>query len=329
MRFRVNPHILYLLLLVFLLQSVRMSAQYDAQLSQYMLAPGTFNPAAAGQGSDMNYSLVNRQQWVGIDHAPSTFVLHASMPFSFNNRKNGFGLIVFKESIGLFSTQLIQLQYAYKKKLKHAELSIGLQGGLLQENFDADEIYIPEKGEYHSSTDESIPTGSLKGSIPDFSLGVWYDHNIYYAGLSISHLMETSIKLKAGEDATDEGSYKIKASRTYYLTNGYNIILSNPLYTVQPSFLLKTDLTAWQFDLSGRVFYKEHYWGGLGWRYQDAIIVMAGIKLRQGLSIGYSYDISTSAVASFSGGSHEIFIGYIKKIGTATVSKKQKSVRIL
>jgi len=327
MRFRLIPHIT-LLLLFLLFQIARVSAQYDAQLSQYMFSPGTFNPAVAGRSSDMSFSLVNRQQWVGIENAPSTFILNASMPFSFNNQKSGLGLVVYKESIGLFSTQLIQLQYAYKKKIKSGILSLGLQGGILQENFNADGIHIPTS-DYHSSSDESIPTGSLKGTIPDFSLGLWYDNNKYYAGFSVSHIFETSIKLKAGTDATEENSYKTIASRTYYLTNGYNIALSNPLYTVQPSLLLKTDLTAWQLDLSGKVLYKNRFWGGLGWRLQDAVIVMAGIRLSQGLSIGYSYDISTSAVAGFSGGSHEFVLGYTKKIGTATVSKKQKSVRIL
>jgi type IX secretion system PorP/SprF family membrane protein len=328
MIFKFTHHIPLLLVLVLLFQSLRVSAQYDAQLSQYMLAPGTFNPAIAGRSSDLNVTLVNRQQWVGIDNAPSSLFLHASMPYTINNQKHGFGISVLKESIGLFNTQMVQLQYAYKRKIRNGELSLGLQGGILQENFDADGIYIPTS-DYHSKTDESAPKGSLEGTIPDFSLGIWYDNNNYYAGLSISHLLESSIKLKAGADATDGKNYKTVASRTYYLTNGYNIALTNPLYTVQPSLLLKTDLMIWQIDLSGRVVYKDRFWGGLGWRYKDAVIVMAGIKLPQGLSIGYSYDISTSVVANFSSGSHEIFVGYTKKISTATVSKRQKSVRIL
>ncbi|MDD4921836.1 MAG: type IX secretion system membrane protein PorP/SprF [Bacteroidales bacterium] len=327
MRFRFT-HLLFFLLLVVLLQSIPVSAQYDAQLSQYMLTPGTYNPAIAGQGSDMTISLVNRQQWLGMEGAPKTFILHASMPSPLNNQKNGFGLVIYKESIGLFDTQLLQLQYACKKKLRKGMLSIGLQGGILQENFDSDGIYLPTS-DYHSSTDESIPTGSLKGVIPDFSLGLWYDHEKYYAGISVSHILETMIKLKTGTDGTDENSYQTVASRTYYLTNGYNIIPANTLYKVQPSFLLKTDLIAWQLDLSVKVLYKDRLWGGVGYRWQDAMIMMAGIRLSQGLSIGYSYDISTSVLASFSGGSHEIFLGYTKKIGTATQSKKQKSVRIL
>lgn len=328
MRFRINCTIPCYLLLLLLFLSNKVSAQYDAQVTQYMLAPGTFNPAVAGQGSDLYITLLNRQQWVGIDNAPKSMFLNASMPFTLNNQKHGLGLLVLKESIGLFSTQLIQLQYSYKKTLSEGELSLGLQGGILQQNFDADKIYIPTS-DYHTSTDMSIPKGNLEGTIPDFSLGVWYDHEAYYAGLSVSHLLESTIKLKSGTDETEGESYKTIASRTYYLTNGYNIALTNPLYTVQPSFLLKTDLTAWQIDLSGKVLYKDKYWGGMSWRYQDAVNVMVGIKLPQGLNVGYSYGISTSAVAKFSSGSHEIFLGYVKKIGTASVSKKQKSVRIL
>lgn len=323
------PHIRRTALLFILLFSgISASAQYDAQTSQYMLAPGTFNPAVAGESGDLLLTLQNRQQWVGIDGAPSTLLVNVSMPFVLGNRKHGFGLVISKESIGLFSTQTLQLQYAWKKQLKSGVLSIGIQGGILQEGFDGSGIYIPTS-EYHIKTDASIPTGTLNGIIPDLSAGTWFQNDRLYAGFSVSHLLETAVKLKTGPDDTSTDNPQMVASRTYYLTNGYNIVLPNPLYTVQPSFLVKTDLTAWQFDLTGKVFYKDKYWGGLGWRYQDAVIVLAGIKLQQGLSIGYSYDISTSAVAKFSGGSHELFMSYTLKIGTATVSKRQKSVRIL
>jgi type IX secretion system PorP/SprF family membrane protein len=315
-------------IILLLLSGISASAQYDAQTSQYMLAPGTFNPAVAGEGNDLLLTLQNRQQWVGIDGAPSTLLANVTMPFVLGNRKHGFGLIIGKESIGLFSTQMLQLQYAYKKQLKSGVLSFGIQGGILQEGFDASGIHIPTS-DYHITTDASIPTGTLEGIIPDLSAGAWYQNERWYAGFSVSHLLETAVNLKTGPDDTSTDNPQMVASRTYYLTNGYNIVLPNALYTVQPSFLIKTDLTAWQLDLSGKVFYKDKYWGGLGWRFQDAVIVMAGIKLPQGLSIGYSYDISTSAVANFSGGSHELFMSYTKKIGTATVSKRQKSVRIL
>jgi len=313
--------------LLFLISS-NVCSQFDAQLSQHMLVPGSYNPGAIGEGDELTVTISGRQQWVSIDNAPSTIFLQAAMPKMIAGHPNGFGIMLIKESIGLFDNQLLQLQYSWKKELFGGILSIGLQGGLLQQNFDADGIYIPTS-DYHSSTDASIPTGTLSGLIPDFSTGIWYRRSILYAGISASHLLESRIKLKASDKTTDESNYSTYATRTYYLTGGYNIDLANPLYTLQPSLLLKTDLTALQADISARLIYKDRFWGILGWRPEDAIIVSAGIKLSQGLSIGYSYDISLGALSTASGGSHELYIGFTKKIETASVSKKQKSVRIL
>lgn len=305
----------------------RTIAQFDGQFSQYMLNPGTFNPAAIGEGDELIVNLTNRQQWTKIDNAPNTFFVNASMPQLLGSSRHGLGIVIMKESIGLFSTQLLQLQYAYKKSLWGGLLGFGIQGGMLQQDFDADKIYIPTS-DYHTPTDASLPTGSLSGKIPDVSVGLWFSQPQFYTGLSASHLFETGIKLKKNEEEPSENAYTMVASRTYYLTGGYNIKPANPLYTLQPSFLLKTDLTAWQTDVSARLTYKDKYWGMMGWRPQDAVIVSAGIKLSQGLSIGYAYDISLTLWGA-SGGSHEIFLSYSKKIETATVSKKQKSVRIL
>jgi len=321
--FKLKP--VFLLTLLFI--GGRLFAQYDSQLSQYMLNPGSFNPASIGEEDLLNVTLLNRQQWTSFDNAPSTFLLTANMPKMLGNTLNGLGIVVMKESIGLFTTQLLQLQYAYKRPMMGGLLSLGFQGGMLQQNFDASGIYIPTS-DYHVTTDASAPSGTLEGKIPDFSAGVWFSHPRFYSGLSASHLLETPVKLKQGEDDSDEDTYKIKPSRTYYLIGGYNIIFANPLYTLQPSFLLKSDFVATQVDISARLLYKERFWGMMGWRPQDAIIVSAGIKLPQGLSVGYSYDISLTLFGS-SGGSHEIFLCYTKKIETASVSKKQKSVRIL
>lgn len=315
------------LLILLSLYCSRTVAQFDGQFSQYMLNPGTFNPASIGEGEELIVNLTNRQQWTKIDNAPNTFYVNASMPQLLGPSRHGLGLVIMKESIGLFSTQLLQIQYAYKKPMWGGLLGFGIQGGMLQQDFDADKIYIPES-DYHITGDASLPTGSLSGKIPDFSAGIWLSLPQFYTGFSASHLLETGIKLKKNEEESSENAYTMVASRTYYLTGGYNIKPANPLYTLQPSFLLKTDLSAWQTDLSARLTYKDKYWGMMGWRPQDAVIVSAGIKLPQGLSIGYAYDISLTLWGA-SGGSHEIFLSYSKKIETATVSKKQKSVRIL
>lgn len=303
-------------------------AQFDAQWSQYMQLPGLYNPGAIGLNSDLNVHLGFRQQWLGFENAPGTFSVNASMPLRAGKTLNGLGLVLTNESIGLFSTQLFQIQYAYKKKLLDGELSAGLQGGILQQNFNSGGIYIPNS-EYHNPNDQAIPSGDIEGIIPDFSLGVWYSRPEFYAGLSASHLLGSKIKLSRKESTEEDKEVLFKVSQSYYLTGGYNINLSNPLYVLQPSILAKTDFVAWSADLSCLLKYNKEYWGGLSWRPGEAIVAMVGVMFDFGLVVGYAYDVPISQLIKFTSGSHELFIAYRKKIDTSLISKKQKSIRIL
>lgn len=303
-------------------------AQYDAQWSQYMQLPGLYNPGAIGLNSDLNVHLGFRQQWIGFENAPSTFSVNASMPLRTGKFLSGLGLIMTNESIGLFSTQLFQAQYAYKRNLWGGELSAGLQGGILQQGFNSGGIYIPDS-EYHNPNDEAIPSGDIEGIIPDFSLGVWYNRSEFYAGLSASHLLGSNIKLKREESTEEDNEVLFKVARSYYLTGGYNINLSNPLYVLQPSILAKTDLVAWTADISCLLKYNKEYWGGLSWRPGEAMVAMVGVMFDFGLTVGYAYDVPISEMIYFTSGSHELFIAYRKKIDTSLISKKQKSIRIL
>lgn len=319
--------IIYFVFFLCLFCIEKLSAQFDSQWSQYTFNPGVYNPGAVGLNSDLNVHLAFREQWVGFTNAPSAFNVHVGAPLRTGNQISGIGLLMTNESIGLFQSQFFQLQYAYKKKLWNGELSIGVQGGILQQNFASGDIYIPQS-DYHSKNDEAIPKGDIEGMIPDFSIGLWYSKPLWYAGLSCSHLVGGEIKLNEKESASESDAAQFKLSRSIYLTGGYNIPLKNPLYTLRPSFLLKSDLVVLQADLSTLLHYKN-YWGGLSWRPSDALAVIIGTQFDFGLSIGYSYDIPISRYLQFSNGSHELFIGYRKKIDTARINKQQKSIRIL
>jgi hypothetical protein len=50
--------------------------------------------------------------------------------------------------------------------------------------------------------------------------------------------------------------------------------------------------------------------------------------MNNGLKIGYAYDLMTSALAGFGGGSHEVYLSYSMDLGKNR-NKKYKSVRYL
>ena len=321
-----------ILMVPLLLLADRAAAQFDGQWTQYMLNPGIYNPAVAGRNSFLDVHIAFRQQWTGVTNAPSTLGLQVGYPVRVGKQQAGIGLLMLNESIGLFKTQMFQAQFSYRFKVWGGELRAGAQGGILQQNFASGDIYIPTS-DYHSTSDDAIPTGDLEGIVPDLSLGVWYDRGPWFAGVSCAHVLGGTLHLDDGEgggsssgSSEDEDGTQMKVSRTLYFTGGYNISFRNPLFTLQPSLMVKSDLVTVQADVSALLRVAKKYWGGLSWRPGDGLGVLAGMQFDFGLTVCYSYDIPLYGPTD---GSHEVMIGYRKAIDTSRINKKQKSVRIL
>lgn len=295
-------------------------AQYDAQLSQYFLAMGYYNPAYAGQSDNINLMALHRQQWLGIEGAPKSFYIAADMPLQLGKLNSGVGLIVFTEGIGLFRNTHVALQYAYKLKLFGGKLSIGVQPGYAGQSFDGTKIHIPTT-EYHQQTDEAIPTTKVSGSAFDINAGIYYSRDNMYLGFGASHLTEPEMQL-------DENSYTYLTT-TYNLSAGYNIKLSNPLIDLQPSVFLKTDMESFQSDITARVVYDKKFNGGITWRVNESIVFLLGATLG-GFRVGYAYDFPTTQLLRGTTGSHELVVCYSFKLNKVKTGKNShKSVRIL
>jgi type IX secretion system PorP/SprF family membrane protein len=180
--------------------------------------------------------------------------------------------------------------------------------------------YIPDGDMFDPTTDPGIPQSDVSQLAFDLGFGIFLKSNDYYIGASVTHLNQASIVF------SDQASTYL--ARHYYLSAGYNISLSDPLFEIQPSVLFKTDMVAYQADITVDLVYKERYSAGLNYRINDAVGVLLGFELVNGMRIGYAYDIMTSALAGYGNGSHEIFIGYSFDLGKNR-SKKYKSVRFL
>ncbi|MDR1980942.1 MAG: type IX secretion system membrane protein PorP/SprF [Tannerellaceae bacterium] len=295
-------------------------AQYDAQLSQYFMAMGYYNPAYAGTTGDLNAFALHRQQWIGIKGAPKSFFVTGDMPLKVGKSTVGIGLNLFTERIGLFQNTNVAGQLAYKQKLFGGTLSIGLQLGLANISFDGTKVYIPES-DYHEKEDEAIPTSEVNGMGLDMNGGLYYTHTHFYIGMASTHVLEPELEL-------DE-NISTYIGRAYNLTAGYNIQLKNPLYELQPSVFMKTDIQSFQADITARLVYNKMFNGGVSWRVNESVIVMLGVVFGN-IQAGYAYDFPTTPILKGSSGSHELMIRFKVKLNKMKTGQyKHKSVRIL
>jgi type IX secretion system PorP/SprF family membrane protein len=310
---RYNLSILFLLFLV----PLSVKGQYDPSFSHYWAMEPSFNPASVGKESKLNINGAYAMDLVGFEHNPRTMYIAADMPFYFMKSYHGVGAIIQNDQIGLFNHKKFALQYAYRFKLFKGMLGVGAQLGMISETFDGSGLDLEE------STDPAFTKSSINGSGFDFGVGLYYVHRSWYVGASVQHV--TSPLIDLGE--TNE----LQIDRTYYFTGGYNIKLRNPFITLYPSMLLRTDGVGYRADITGRLVYTNDnkvMYGGLAYSPTNSITVLIGGNFH-GVSLGYSYEIYTSAI-KIGNGSHELFVGYQTDINLQKKGKnKHKSVRIL
>ena len=118
-----------LLFLLFVL-CLKADAQFDPAFTQYMNNEMFINPGYTGTRRVLAATLVYRNQWVGIKGSPKTQTFSMHTP---TRKRCGIGASIMNESIGISRLTRFNVNYAYRIKTSaKAQLSFGLQGGLIQ-----------------------------------------------------------------------------------------------------------------------------------------------------------------------------------------------------
>ena len=299
-------------------------AQFDPQYSQYMLNPTAFNPAAAAESGMIDITGQHRIQWIGMPNGGQTTNFSIVAPLKINKSLHGLGLSFLNDKAGQFVNQAVHLKYAYKIPLGEGKLSLGADIGFVSLGFNGDSVlnHMVSIGDYYDFTsDPEIPTTSVVGNGFDVNLGAWYSTPDFYTGVSMTHVNQPVIEWG------DRTEYR--PASTLFGTAGYKFSLPGTKYILKPSTLIKTDFKTMQVDLTGKLEYDNKYWGGLSYRWEDAVVFFAGINITGGLSIGYSYDLPASQILNVSWGSHEICMIYSFEYVPQKTTTKYKSIRIL
>ena len=301
-----------------LMALIRASAQQEPSFAHYWALEPSFNPAAVGKAPVINVTGSYAMSMTGFENNPKTMLLTGDMPVRLLNGYHGVGLQLMNDDIGLFTHQRLAVQYANKQRLFGGTLSVGIQIGMLSEKFKGSQLDLDD------TSDEAFSTTDVTGNALDLAVGLYYQHRLWYAGLSVSHATAPSIEL--GERSI------IDISRTYYLTGGYNIQLTNPLLSIHPSVLARTDGTAYRVDVTTRLKYEHEnkkFYAGVAYSPTNSVTALIG-GVFHGISLGYSYEAYTNSAIGLGKGSHELFVGYQTTLDFSKKGRnRHQSVRIL
>lgn len=306
-----------ILLFVLLFSLTHISAQQDPILSHVFFDKVKINSAFAGSEGDICVGIINRQQWLGFEGAPKTTAFNANAPINFLGVNSGVGISLMDDRLGFEKNFRGSLQYAYFHNLGTGTLRLGIQGGIYNIAYDGTWI-TPESS---ADTDPAIPAEKDNSMVFDLAFGMAYTVGDLFVGLSATHLTQPKFKFTNTEQS--------HLKRHYYLMAGYNIQLSGSNLDLKPNILIKSDAASAQITINMIALYNKKFWGGVSYRTTDAIDIMAGIELFNGIKIGYAYGLNFSKLSNTNDGSHEIMLGYCFNIGFDKAPQKYRSVRFL
>ena len=166
---------------ILLMVPLNMAGQLAPVTSQYVLNPLGINPAYAGNRNALNIALFYRRQWTGITGAPETMTLAADAPFL--DSKLGLGFIITNDRIGVTKETHFMTNYSYKISMDKGNLSFGLGAGIIATNTAWSDLVVLDPG------DESFLNSTRVFVVPDFSFGIYYSYQNFFAGLSVPKLL--------------------------------------------------------------------------------------------------------------------------------------------
>lgn len=268
-------------------------AQQDYMLTHYMFNGMTMNPAYAGIHEGISTSLVWREQWVGLEGAPSTQVVSIHSPIP--NRSASLGAVAYRDQIGFSSQYGVSMSYAYRIPVgRDFQLSMGLQA--------TTESYQVNLGGLNLSPNDDEGFGQQQQTLWNFGTGMLLHSDRAYLGASVPNLMEPKLTID-----DPDGLFQ-QRRRHYYLTAGYVMDLG-PNLLFKPNVLVKGVQGApWQMDINANFLIRSLVWAGVSYRSLDSIDGLLGIQISPNFTVSYATDFTLTEIDV---PSHEIMLNYI------------------
>lgn len=277
------------------------SAQQDPMYTQYMFNTQTINPAYAGTWDAVGFMVLARQQWVGIENAPSTQTFSFQMPLK--NDNVGIGLNLINDKVGLERRFGLFADYSYRIKFEGStSLRMGLKGGFTNYNHNL-------SGHILNDPNDPVYVGEIDQKfLPNVGVGLLLENPMYYAGISVPKLIDSKYK-------ADGNNFAIHGElRHFFFIAGY-VYPFNEDIKFKPTILAKATVGApLQVDLTASVLLKDKFWLGAMYRTGDSFGFMAQWIFDKKLRVGYAIDFTTSNLRTNHYSTHEIMISYELKI---------------
>lgn len=269
--------------------------QQSAFMTQYVDNPLVLNPAYAGSRNSLAVDLFSRQQWVGIDGAPSVYYVGAHFPI--NKSMASLGGTLWSDHVGPVMYNRLAFDYAYLVRVsRRAFLSMGIRAGADHFNVKPLNVIDYSDPEFSESIDNQFRPSAGAGF-------VFYTPTIFF-GFSVPHFSFS--KMPWASDVATE----FQTRNEYNLTGGINMNITREINTKLSLLhrIVQNEISTTDVSLMFR--YEDLFKGGISYRLNYAYGIILGMKINDDVNVTYSYEVPTQWQPIVSSGVHELTVSF-------------------
>ncbi len=284
-------------------------SQQEKLLTHFIFDKMSINPGATGVGMPAQVcgTMIYRNQWDKFNGAPNSVLANAEANIS-QYIPSAAGISFYHDAIGFARQNNVTLNYSYHLQMSSGTLGMGVGLGLVSYGM-APTWVTPD----NNPNDGSLPPAVSEATF-DANIGVYYQSfNGWYAGISSTHL-----------PAMELTQLNFNTARHYYAMGGYRLDQAFGMseLDLEANVLLRTDAVTFSGDLNVRALWDNTFYGGLTFRPNDAIGIMAGMNWNS-FTFGYAYDITVNRISNISAGSHELLFKYCYPLPPLPITKSR------
>jgi type IX secretion system PorP/SprF family membrane protein len=311
--------LLFSLALMFV--SWAMLAQQEHQYTQFMYNKLLINPAYAGARGVPSVTAIYRNQWIGFDGAPQSFLASFNSPFL--SPRVGVGVTLSHNKIGLQRDFFGNIAYSYDLIAKEdVSLRMGVMGSLRSLGIDF------SKSQAYQPNDPSVlnqRANDIYGNVGAGLYGTFMQK--VYVGFSIPRIYSNVIGVNPGANLPTAKEY-----RHMYGMAGAILPLSKDI-NLMPAVLVKYVQNApVSTDINVNLDIRQKVTAGISYRLGgdgpgESVDLLVLWQIHEQFGVGAAYDFTLSNIKDYSAGSIEVMAQYDLRNKNASKKKKMTNPR--
>ncbi|SKC83826.1 PorP/SprF family type IX secretion system membrane protein [Ohtaekwangia koreensis] len=287
-----KPAIKILLILIGLLplSFLNVQAQQSLMYSHYFLNPFLYNPSFVAPNGYTEVYLNYRNQWAGIEGAPTTGTVSIHVPL---NYKAGVAFTAYQDKAGVLKTTTGLITFAYQVYLGNSikeehKIGFGISAGMTSNSINA--------GDAYANDPVTGTTSSFEGQF-----GIHYQLKNFKLAFAIPRLFRTYVASE--QDFNKVGIEQIKTT----ITSASYMIRFSSRVAFEPMVTYRTyENTVSQYEGLGVIHIDNIAWFGGSYRQDYGATAFIGFNIKDKVKLGYAYEFATSQINSFGDGTHEM-----------------------